>query len=115
MQHLLNVEVHYNWLDGQVPEEWWTSSRWAMQRLNIAANQFSGTVPTEIGLLNGLKGFFSFENEMTGTLPTEVSDLSLQTSVLFSTCLLIASPGIEFCSLPFYYDQQLGNVEFLGE
>jgi len=39
-------------------------------------NSFTGTLPSEIGLLTGLIEFFSSNNLFTGTLPSEIGLLT---------------------------------------
>lgn len=74
MQHLINLEFHYNLFTGTVPDEWYSGIP-NLQRLNIAGNALSGSIPSTIGRLSLLKGFFAFENSLTGTIPTEVGQL----------------------------------------
>lgn len=73
INHLLNFEVHYNALTGNVPA--WPKAK-NIQLLNLGANEFTGTLPEDIKYLSNLKGFFAFDNFLTGTFPKELAELS---------------------------------------
>lgn len=46
-----------------------------MEKLYISFNKISGTLPTRIGELTGLREFYAYTNEMTGELPSELGNL----------------------------------------
>jgi hypothetical protein len=78
----LNIELHYNFLTGTIPSEWFDAQ--ALQRLNVGGNMLTGTVSTEIGKLDSLKGFFNMENMMSGPIPNEFAALKF-----VSKCVLL--------------------------
>ena len=53
-----------------------TSADRTLQSLNLAQNQLSGTIPTEIGLSTRLVWLRLQGNELSGTLPTDIEQLA---------------------------------------
>ena len=60
-----------------------------MTDFNIYVNEFTGSVPTELGLMQKITASFDIEtNDLTGTLPTQLGQLMLADSVYVRQNLL---------------------------
>lgn len=66
--------MHFNKLTGTIPDSFWTAST-ALFNFNVGDNMMYGTIGTELGLMTDLKGLHLFENEFSGTIPTEIGNL----------------------------------------
>ena len=63
-----------NRLSGGIPSP--SSDQWpALRDVNMAVNQLSGQIPTELGYLTRLEHFVAFDNALSGTLPDELGAL----------------------------------------
>ena len=84
LERLSIVQLRLNHLTGTIPGHIFAGGRGiddksadrTLQSLNLAQNQLSGTIPTEIGLTTRLVWLRLQGNELSGTLPTEIVHLS---------------------------------------
>ena len=59
--------------NGTLPTELWSAP--SLNLLNATSNQLSGSIPSEIGLLNTKEVLdLSFNPSMVGSIPTEIGD-----------------------------------------
>ncbi|KAL3795124.1 hypothetical protein HJC23_007352 [Cyclotella cryptica] len=79
---LTTFSVAQNNLNGTFPS-WLVESFTLIDHLHIDTNQFSGTLPSEIGMLTALEHFDVHSNGFSGTLPTEIGKLTLLTFLNF--------------------------------
>lgn len=96
LPHLQVVDFAYNYLHGNIPQEWasmrLTSISLLVNRLsgeipaelgnittltllNLEANQFTGAIPSQLGRLSNLQDLLLSSNQLTGTLPTTFAGL----------------------------------------
>lgn len=113
----LDLRLHNTELEGTIPEELWniTLSRLdlygakltgtlssavgtqakSLALLRLSDNQFSGTLPTELGLLTNLRALWLDGNSFVGTVPPGVCDLKGRVGLVevSADCLLDESTG----------------------
>ncbi|XP_038894458.1 probable LRR receptor-like serine/threonine-protein kinase RFK1 isoform X2 [Benincasa hispida] len=96
LPYLQIVDFAYNYLHGNIPQEWastrLTSISLLVNRLsgeipaelgnitnltllNLEANQFTGAIPSQLGRLSNLQDLLLSSNQLTGTIPTTFAGL----------------------------------------
>ena len=76
MNHLIHVAVHYNSLEGTIPDTWWDLGA-TMTGLNLGYNRLNGTIPGDrLGGMYNLRSLFIDNNHFIGAIPTEVGMLT---------------------------------------
>jgi len=99
---LQEIDFQMNWLSGTLSSEigQWPDS---LRIINLRQNHFTGSIPTEIGLLSGVSELYLQRNDFNGTIPTEIGNMeSLQR--------LFVSEGSVTGRIP----SELGRVSGLG-
>jgi len=71
---VLDVSLYSNNLNGTIPTE--IGNLDGMYNINLAGNQLSGSIPTEIGNLNLLTNLYLHENDLQGTIPSSVVNMT---------------------------------------
>jgi len=77
--------------------------------LDLASNDFIGTLPSEIGLLTSLIDLNLENNDFTGTIPSEIGLLTGLNFFSLSNNLLSGSIPSEVEALDFYYLENVAN------
>ncbi|KAK8629312.1 hypothetical protein V6N13_078156 [Hibiscus sabdariffa] len=70
LPYLREIDFAYNYLEGTIPSEWASMN---LTFMSLEANQFSGSVPPELGDLVNLKTLMLSSNQLTGNLPLKFS------------------------------------------
>mmetsp|Transcript_53370 Transcript_53370/g.129826 ORF Transcript_53370/g.129826 Transcript_53370/m.129826 type:complete len:668 (-) Transcript_53370:320-2323(-) len=65
---LQTLNFQFNALTGPIPDTFFNETS-VMERLNVGANQMTGTIPGEVGLASKMTGLYVFENEFSGSIP----------------------------------------------
>ncbi|KAI7730072.1 hypothetical protein M8C21_004637 [Ambrosia artemisiifolia] len=73
LPYLRTIDFAYNYLGGTIPPELGSSQ---LQSMNLEANNFSGTVPSDLGRLINLQALILSSNRLTGMLPSSLAELS---------------------------------------
>ncbi|KAL2538990.1 putative LRR receptor-like serine/threonine-protein kinase [Forsythia ovata] len=105
--NLEQVNVHNNSLFGTIPISMFNISTMKMMRLS--ANQFSGHLPSTIGLsLPNLEGLYLGNNRLTGVIPSSITN---------ATILMILSMGANFLTgaVPNFGNLRLLKRLLIGE
>merc|ERR1712238_421061 len=71
--------------------------------LYLYNNDFTGTIPSEIGLMTGLTNILFENNDFTGTIPSEIGVLTDLNSLHLSNNLLTGSIPSEVEALEAYF------------
>ena len=87
-------------LTGTIPSELgrWTSCHTFFLK---GCLDVSGTLPTELGLMEGLQLFHVFGTPVSGTIPSEIGLLTNALDFFFHTTELSGTMPEEVCALPF--------------
>jgi Leucine-rich repeat (LRR) protein len=72
--HVAVLNLAYNQLTGTIPSELIQLSNLTV--LDLHYNQLSGTIPSELGQLSKFEFLFLCDNRLTGTIPSELGQLS---------------------------------------
>ncbi|CAB9507773.1 Leucine Rich Repeat [Seminavis robusta] len=70
------LAVYRNQLTGTLPPEGMVAAQSSKSYLDLAGNQLSGRIPSELGLSRHLSHFSVGDNQMTGTLPEELGNIA---------------------------------------
>lgn len=62
------LRLQYNNIEGKIPSNFFDDQS-AMEELNIGANEMSGSIPSEVGLVSKMSNLYLFDNMFTGTIP----------------------------------------------
>jgi Leucine-rich repeat (LRR) protein len=81
MKQLIALEVHGNLLTGTLPDIYFSADGFngvtsKLQVLNVGDNMLEGTVSSDLGNINTLKGLHLFENDFVGDFPPGLAQLS---------------------------------------
>lgn len=83
LSNLMSADLEKNQLNGTVPIEVLVGLQRMAGSLNLGRNNFTGTIPSEIGLM--VEPAQLGENHLTGTLPTQIGLLTSATYLQFSS------------------------------
>eukprot|EP00977_Amphora_coffeiformis_P012333 scaffold3043_cov180-Amphora_coffeaeformis.AAC.25 len=107
-----------NLLEGPIPE---TFFKMDLRNMNVAFNQFRGTIPTEIGSFPALAGLYLFNNQfevnnnnLTGTLPPSWANLSQLIQFHAHDNAIGGTIPQEWSNLTGLLEVRLYNNEFYG-
>ena len=75
MYQLEHIEIDQNNFSGSIPSEIGNFSN--LNVLWLADNQFSGEIPASIGNLNNLHTLMLAENHFTGEIPEEICNINI--------------------------------------
>ena len=82
LKNLTTVFAYNNMHSGQIPSE--LGNLPILEVFNVAINNLSGTLPTEIGRVSSLRRFRYFDNKgISGTVPSELTSLPLLEDIWF--------------------------------
>ena len=101
MKSLTKFTASRNALSGPIPWSWINSNR-HLTVLELSNNYFSGTIPSDIGNLEGLDAFRIEGNLLSGTIPTEIGNMSNLTVI-----------DLAFNSIQGMLPDQIGNCSML--
>lgn len=88
MPHITRVILGYNAFEGPIPDEWWSARQ--LYSIDIGNNQgISGTLSTEVGNLRDLKFLRLGDNILSGSIPSEIGLLDNLISLGKSKLLLL--------------------------
>ena len=59
-----------------------------LEQLYVAYNDFTGTLPTEFGMLQHLTDFYAYSNEFSGRIPSQIGEMSSLQNLVLSENLL---------------------------
>ncbi|CAB9528801.1 leucine rich repeat [Seminavis robusta] len=96
LTYLYSLLVGSNQLEGTLPLDLFTNLA-RLEYLNMNGNHFSGTVPTEVGLLSSLVKLELQNTSLSGTIPTELVALENMTSLAIKNTSLSGSIPEELC------------------
>ncbi|CAB9521020.1 Leucine Rich Repeat [Seminavis robusta] len=100
-------------LEGSIPSEFGRLSR--LIGVTFRAAKFSGTIPTEMGLLEAMEVNIGFrENQFTGTIPSELGLLSGTLKLEFANNRLTGQIPSEFGNLETVGDLTFANNSLSG-
>jgi Leucine rich repeat len=68
-------------------------------RINLAFNRLTGTIPSELGKLSSLRGLFLENNKLSGTVPAELSGLTRITTVNIGANDFTGSLPFQLCEV----------------
>ncbi|XP_010530157.1 PREDICTED: probable leucine-rich repeat receptor-like protein kinase At5g63930 isoform X2 [Tarenaya hassleriana] len=71
LEDLTYLELDNNTLTGHIPRE--LALCQSLTLLNLAANQFTGSLPSDLGNLSKLQGMEMQQNKLTGRIPDEIT------------------------------------------
>ncbi|CAB9501764.1 LRR receptor-like serine threonine-protein kinase At4g08850 [Seminavis robusta] len=96
LTNMVHLFLGSNNLEGKLPLSLF-SHLTQLRQLSLRDNQFSGTVPTEVGLLSSLKKLEIQNTNLSGTLPTELLQLENLTSLVVTNTSLWGSIPEKLC------------------
>lgn len=109
-------EVEASSLTGTIPA--WFGNCKSLRWLTLNKNSFTGTIPTELGLLTnnfGMPGVFTLDdNKLTGTLPSELGNLDHITHFTLYGNSLVSTIPSELGKLTAVSELMLHNNNFSG-
>ena len=70
LQSLINLDLAYNQLDGNIPSSLYRLS--GITSLHLQSNRLTGTIPSSLGSLNNLYELLLFSNSLSRTIPTSI-------------------------------------------
>lgn len=73
LESLTWVSLNYNELSGSIPS-WF--ERLPLERIGLVGNEFTGSIPKELGSLTNLEVLGLEKNKLSGHIPTELGNLS---------------------------------------
>ncbi len=102
-----------NQLTGTIPTE--IGSLTNLTSLNLGSNQLTGTIPAEIGSLTNLASLRLSGNQFTGAIPTEIGSLANLTSLNLYSNQFTGTIPAEIGNLTNLTVLGLGNNQFFGD
>ncbi|CAB9523909.1 receptor-like protein kinase [Seminavis robusta] len=81
---LESIRLDKNALTGTIPKEWAMMNSTSLRELILAHNFFTGSLPSELGLLQGMEDFSVMYNSLTGTLPETFGEMSKLQTIHFA-------------------------------
>ena len=90
LPYISGIDLSYNSLSGTIPDIW-SAGQHTVQQIQLQQNNFVGSIPSSLGLIEDLQLLNVLGNQLTGTVPVSVCNLQAQPSALQS--------GLEECRL----------------
>ena len=88
---IIGIDLAENQLSGEIPTE--LANLTDLTSLNLSQNQLTGEIPPELGNLTNLTDLFLGANELTGEIPLELANLtSLERFMISDTQLTGETP-----------------------
>ncbi|CAB9497086.1 LRR receptor-like serine threonine-protein kinase [Seminavis robusta] len=114
LSNLGEIKISWNFFTGRLPSDLGVHSK-RLRDLQIPHNQFSGPIPSCIGLLTGLMSIILHENRFESSLPTELGNAKQLQRLLAPDNLLTGTLPSELAQLEDLQQINLeGNVAIVG-
>jgi len=113
MENLVSIELDFNFFTGEIPMEWYKGSK-QLERLTLGGNFLTGTIPTEIGLMEYLKGYNIFNNDFSGSIPTQIGLLRFLSYTWMERNLLTGTIPSEIGKLKRLQELWMYRNRFIG-
>jgi hypothetical protein len=68
-------------------------------RIDLSFNRLTGSIPSELGKLDGLRGLFLEHNKLSGTVPTEFSSFTRITTIRLGSNDLTGTLPFQVCQV----------------
>ena len=110
---IIGIDLAENQLSGEIPTE--LANLTDLTSLNLSQNQLTGEIPPELGNLTNLQSLALYANQLTGEIPPELGNLTNLTDLFLGANELTGEIPLELANLTSLERFMISDTQLTGE